>query len=67
MSWNGMMGGGMFLWWFFIIIAIIGLASYFGHRGGTGSEKSAADILKERFARGEISKQEFEEKKKDIA
>lgn len=56
----------MFLWWILIIVVIIGAVSFFVRQGNTSREKSALDILKERYARGEVSKQEFEEKKRDI-
>lgn len=65
MYWDGM-GGWMFLWWIFIIVVIIGAVSFFVRQGNINREKSALDILKERYARGEITKQEFEEKKRDI-
>lgn len=47
-----------------IILLIIRVANQPGNTGRPG--KSALDILKERYARGEISKDEFEEKKKGI-
>jgi putative membrane protein len=63
MCWGG---GRMSLWWILIIVVIIGAVSFFVRQGIASREKSALDILKERYARGEINKQEFEEKKHDI-
>jgi len=63
------MGFGMLLFWGVLIAAIVLLA-----KGSWGSgvgekrdrEKSALDILKERYARGEIEREEFEQKKRDL-
>ena len=68
-----MMGGfGMGLWWIIGIIVLIAVIwpvakGYSRNNSTTGqSGKSALDILKERYAKGEINKQEFEERKKDL-
>ncbi|UCG05859.1 MAG: SHOCT domain-containing protein [Desulfobacterales bacterium] len=37
-----------------------------GHSEVCSSGSRALEILKERYARGEIEKEEFEEKKKDL-
>lgn len=64
----GMGGLGWFseiLWWILIIAGIVFLVRYLRGKGG-GFGKSAFDILKERYAKGEIDKAEFEAKKKDL-
>ncbi len=65
----GMMGYGI-LWLLFWILVIIGLAlliRYLWQGGGASrEEESALEILKKKYARGEINKEEFEEKKKDL-
>jgi putative membrane protein len=50
---------------FFVIIGIV-IKRGIGQQGSK-SEESALDVLKKRYARGEVSKEEFEEKKRHIA
>ncbi len=63
------MGLGMLLFWGILIAGIVMLVRCFSGSGTCGKserEKSALDILKERYARGEIEKEEFEQKKRDL-
>ncbi len=61
-------GLGMILIWLVPIALAIWFFSSMGKRSGQDSpEKTALDILKERYARGEIGKDEFEQKKRDIS
>jgi putative membrane protein len=66
-------GGGWFMaifmviFWGLIIWGIIALVRYFsGTRSYYASENSAMEILKRRYAQGEINREEFEEKKKTL-
>ena len=68
----GMMGyGGMFfglLFWILIIVVAYLLIKWLVEQNKTrnSEEKSALDIARERYARGEITEEEFEEMKKRL-
>jgi putative membrane protein len=68
MGWFGMIF--MALFWIAVIVGIVLLILWIirsGGRPGAKGEDSALGILRERYAKGEISKEEFEEKKKDLS
>lgn len=66
----GLMGFGL-IFWILLIAALVWGVKYFadhnqrshGDNNGNGS-KRPIDILKERYARGELTKEEFAERKR---
>ncbi|OGE16717.1 electron transporter RnfE [Candidatus Daviesbacteria bacterium RIFCSPHIGHO2_01_FULL_36_37] len=75
-GWDNMMGWGgfgfgwifMIIFWILIILGVVALVRYLGNSGkSVKDDKTPLEILKERYAKGEIDKKEFEDKKKDLA
>ncbi len=60
--------GGITMWiTTILLVAVLGFGAYFFFKkGGTFNNESALDILKKRYAKGDISKEEFEEMKKNL-
>ena len=66
-DYSGDFGGMHLVWWIIWIIFLLWIfATPWSIPGQKRSRESPTDILKRRFASGEISKEEFEESKKII-
>ncbi|MFQ6050816.1 MAG: SHOCT domain-containing protein [Candidatus Hydrothermarchaeota archaeon] len=68
----GMSGFGlisMILFWGLILALIVILVRWIiseGQLGGVKRKEESLEILKKRYARGEIDREEFEEKKREL-
>ncbi len=73
MGWGGWGMGWVFMiiFWALIIVALVFLIKWLAglSRSRASSDKphdSALEILKQRYAKGEINKEEFDQKKRDL-
>ncbi|MGQ0665395.1 MAG: SHOCT domain-containing protein [Nitrospiraceae bacterium] len=68
-GWMPMMGIGilgMVMFWALLVAGLIVLGKWLWGHGTMSREDSALDIVKKRYARGEINRQEFENMKRDL-
>ena len=69
MMWGAWGFGMMFmmvLFWGLIIVGVVLVIRWLVGQGKETRTDSALEILRQRYARGEINKEEFEAKKKDL-
>ncbi len=70
MGWWGMMFGGVWMvlfWGGLIALVVWGVLKLSKGSGSAGEKRSPLDIARERYAKGEISREEFEQLKEDLS
>jgi putative membrane protein len=65
-GWGFGMMAMMFLFWALVIFGLLVAIRWLVGRGGSDKGDPAMRILRERYARGEINKEEFEARRKDL-
>ncbi len=66
---HGFMGGYMWIFWIVLIVGLVFLIKWIVQQNWAGEskpEENSMELLKKRYAKGEIDRQEFEQKKKDL-
>jgi putative membrane protein len=64
-GWGWMMGGFMIFWLLILALIIAGLV-WFLRSKSLGRRSPAIETLEQRYARGEINREEYLQKKQDI-
>jgi putative membrane protein len=65
-EWHGFGGGIMWIFWVLLVVLILWVVKTAAGKISAGEPKSALDILQLRYAKGEIEREEFERKRKDL-
>ncbi len=63
-GWGGGMGVGwifMILFWALIILGVVALAKWLFTAGAPGAGRRPLDILRERYARGDITRDQYQQ------
>jgi putative membrane protein len=67
-GWMGFGGGFMWVFWILLIVIVVWAVKAVAGGGSTppSHEESPMEILKKRYARGEIDEEEFERRRKEL-
>jgi putative membrane protein len=66
---GGWIGGGMWLFWILLIVIVVVLVRALAGSGSASRpahQQSPMEILKARYARGEIDEEEFKRRRRDL-
>ena len=56
-----------FVFWGFVIAAVVAVAWWLVWRSRASGRDAALDVLRERYAKGDITREEFEERRRHLA
>ena len=66
-AWGIGMGLVMLTFWVLVIVALVAGIRWLSTQGRESRTDTALEILRQRYARGEINKDEFDAKKRDLS